>query len=183
MHCEEFKTRLDSLLDERLKPAGDPRLRAHARRCTGCAEWLQAHTALLTTVEKLPPPAPRADFSIRVLQSFDADQRQAQRQQRKRVTWAVVGLATAAALLLLVFNWRDSGPVAGPTKMLHQNAQPLASLDYQRWLADADHITSQQRAWVSELAQGLKPVTSSVHLALHTLWRNLPANELALVLL
>jgi anti-sigma factor RsiW len=183
MHCEEFKTRLDSLLDERLKPSGDSRLRAHARRCAECAEWLHDHTALLTSVEKLPPVLPHADFSIRVLQSFDADQRQTQRQQRKRLTWAIAGLATAAALLLMIVSWRDSVPVIGPTKMLHQNAQPFASLDYQRWLADADHITSQQRAWVSELAHGLKPVTSSVHSALHTLWRNLPANELALVLL
>jgi predicted anti-sigma-YlaC factor YlaD len=183
MHCEEFKTRLDSILDDRLKFSGDPRLRAHARRCTGCAEWLQAHTALLTTVEKIPLAAPRADFSIRVLQSFDADQRRVQRQQRKRVTWAVAGLAIAAVLLLMVFNGRDPVPAVGPANVPHQTVQPLASLDYQRWLADADHITSQQRAWVSELAQGLKPVTSSVQSALHTLWRNLPANELALVLL
>ncbi len=138
---------------------------------------------MLATVEKLPPPALRADFSIRVLQSFDDAQHKVQKDIHRRWTWAISALASAAAVLLTVYSWRDRPPAVRSLELPYKNVQPLAAIDYQQILADAETITSQHGAWVTELAEGLKPVTSSVNSALHTLWRKLPTNELALVLL
>jgi len=40
-----------------------------------------------------------------------------------------------------------------------------------------------QRVWAAELAQGIQPVKTSVYSALQTIWRTLPASEIARVIL
>jgi hypothetical protein len=164
-----------------LEPAADSRLRAHASRCPDCAGWLKGSAALTTAVTKMSRPEPAADFSIRVVQSYSAEKRQVQKDLRRRWVWGGSALAAAAAVLLAVFGAREAPP-NGQHLVPAPRVEPLLGFNYQQLLLSAGNITRRQSAWVAELAQGLKPVTSSVHSAFSTLRRTLPANQLAHVL-
>src|SRR4051812_18426129 len=158
MRCEEFRSRLDVVLDERHSPAADPQLRSHARRCADCGQWMKTSSALLKIVGRVPLPEPTADFSIGVLKSLELECK-TQREVRGRRAWAISAIATAAAVLFAFVGWRDR---QAPPEPPHGNAQQYVVLDYQQFLVDAGALTSERGAWVAELAQGLKPVTSSV---------------------
>lgn len=141
MYCAEFETRLNELLDERREPAGDAALVAHAAECPHCAGVLRDFDVLLESVNRLAPPAPRADFTARVVAQALAERPRRVRSSilyRHRLTTA---LAIAALLLIAAFPAvtffarlhappavADAGPVAAD----HTSVSPLAQDDAAR---------------------------------------------------
>jgi hypothetical protein len=195
MHCEKFKSRLNVVLDERLNPRREPSLRAHARRCSECADLLEMHTELLSAVRELPSVSPRADFSFRVMAAFEASTAPAaqpvtptpnvstpRRVSRSSSKWFAGLLAAAAAVGFTMVSWNGTGPASGidadaPT-VVHVNPGSVGVIP----ATMADNL-DLQKALISDLTEGIKPVTSSVYTALQKVWRTLPASELAHVLL
>ncbi len=116
MHCVQFETRLNDLLDEREPPGDDRQLIEHARRCDECADLLAGHEMLLADLQSLAcagsldgprtlrRPAAPVDFSLRVALAV-ADERRAAR----RNGWFWLIPALAASLLVAVVAWRNLG--------------------------------------------------------------------------
>ncbi len=181
MRCQEFKARLDVQLDKRLPPLLDPNLRAHSLECPECCAWLDTSAAVLSALESTRPLVSRPEFSISVLQSFESGQRDRRRSRRLALVGGLSAMAVAATLLLAILSW-------GPESRFKKSAptvqsQSFADINYEQILVSASAITSHHSVWMSELAEGLRPATSSVNSAIHTLLRTLPASELAHVLL
>jgi hypothetical protein len=203
MHCERFRSRLNFVLDERLDPQADSLLRGHARRCADCADLLEAHVELFSAVEQLPHPRPRADFSFRVMAAFESAQlatatplvsvapRSAPPSRSKSARrWAIPAFAAAAAaaIAVVVSSSNVGGPVPERAVNVAQQTRlrvgsPHVLTPFAMGPAYLGDDVDAQRVWVGELTQGMKPVTSSVYSALRTVWRTLPASELARVIL
>lgn len=95
MLCEKFDARLHEVLDQRERPELDARLRDHALTCGDCAEKLAAQTMLFDCLRISPVPAPRSDFSDRVLATV--------KTRRRNAAWGkiVLSLVAIAAVLLV----------------------------------------------------------------------------------
>jgi hypothetical protein len=201
MHCERFKSRLNFVLDERLDPQADSLLRGHARRCADCADLLEAHVELFSAVDQLPHPRPRADFSFRVMAAFESAElatatplvsvapKSDVPHRLKPSRWAFGGLAAAAAAVIGIVM---TSSAVGPAPELVVNVveqrpvrvgTPHVLTPFAMGPAVLGNDVDAQRVWVGELTEGIKPVTSSVYTALRTVWRTLPASELARVIL
>jgi predicted anti-sigma-YlaC factor YlaD len=187
MRCAEFRVRLDGVLDARRAPQRDPELKAHARHCPKCAQWMAGHDELIATIAELPTISPAPDFGLQVLQEFA----QVQRQRIRRQHLAHWSMALAGGLLLALISWQnlnlyhaDSIPKIGS----HPALGTVAFESHYLQLAEttrnlAGNITSPQVELVGEVAEGFKPVTRSVYSALHNLWRTLPGSDVAQAML
>lgn len=67
MQCAEFESRLNDLLDERLRLDADYLLAEHARGCRECRSLAAAYEAVAAGLEQSRPGEPRADLAARVL--------------------------------------------------------------------------------------------------------------------
>lgn len=91
-------------------------------------------------------------------------------------------MAVAAGLLLAILAWRspDAAPSRPETPIVEQSP---AVLPFEKLARETEHfavnLRSHQLVVVGEVADGFKPVTSSVFTALNTLWRALPGSESA----
>ena len=176
LECRQFRARLDLVLDERLRPERDPELRAHARRCSNCAGWMKAQTRALAALESMADAECPADLAFRVVQSHEPDRRRPLHWRR----WTIASLAIAAGLLLAILSWRS--PEANrPETPLAKQSPPVPPYELlARETQDfAFNLKAHQLVVVGEVAEGFKPVTSSVFSALNTLWRALPGSESA----
>jgi predicted anti-sigma-YlaC factor YlaD len=175
--CRRFKARLDAVLDERRRPEQDRQLRSHARHCPDCAAWMKSQTTALAALESMADENCPADFAFRVLQSVEPVRRPARWRR-----WAVTALAVAAGLLLAILGWRspETAPNRPQTPMAKQSpAVPPYEIIARETEHFADDFKAHQLIVVGEVAEGFKPVTSSVFTALNTLWRALPGSESA----
>ncbi len=187
MRCAEFRVRLDGILDARCSPQRDPELRAHARHCPKCAEWLAGHDELLAAVPDLPMISPAPDFGLQVLQELA----QVQRQSNHRKRLAQLTMALAAGLLIALASWRSLSVFQGDSVPKFVNHPALGAVAFEAHylqLAEttrnlAGNITSPQVELAGEVAEGFKPVTRSVYSALHNLWRILPGSDVAQTML
>jgi hypothetical protein len=68
MHCDEFETRIQELLDRRRRLTDDVLLRQHAQDCCGCAAILEAYVELFQRIERWESPQLDPDFSRRTVQ-------------------------------------------------------------------------------------------------------------------
>ena len=175
--CRRFKARLNAVLDERRGPEHDSQLRLHARHCPDCASWMKSQTTALAALESMADEECPADFAFRVVQSVEPV-RQPSRWRR----WAVAALALAAGLLLAVLGWRspETTPNRPETPVAKQSpAVPTYELLARETEHFAVNLRSHHLVVVGEVAEGFKPVTSSVFTALNTLWCALPGGESA----
>ena len=171
MQCGEFRTRLDSVVDARRSPEQDRQLSAHARHCPDCAQWMADYGALLDEINLAPTPALGSDFGLGVLQAANAH-----RQQKKRSRiWIATALSVAASLLIAVFVAQHSQ--SGTAGFSTQEFQPGVFAN--SIAAKTRSLTNKQIVLVGEVADGFRPVTSSVYRAFNNLWRALPGSELA----
>ncbi|HUY90742.1 MAG TPA: hypothetical protein VMV10_18555 [Pirellulales bacterium] len=67
MQCAEFESRLNDLLDERLRLDADFLLSEHARCCRECRNLAAAYEAVVVGLEQSRPPEPGVDLAARVL--------------------------------------------------------------------------------------------------------------------
>jgi predicted anti-sigma-YlaC factor YlaD len=175
--CRRFKARLDAVLDERRSPEQDARLRSHARDCPDCAAWMKSQATVLAALESMADEECPADFAFRVVQSVEP----AHRPPRWR-RWAVAAMAVAAGLLLAILGWRSPDAAPNQPEMPVAQQSP-AEPPYEIFARETEHfavnLRSHQLVVVGEVADGFKPVTSSVFTALNTLWRALPGGESA----
>jgi predicted anti-sigma-YlaC factor YlaD len=180
--CRKFKARLDVALDERRRPEQDAQLRSHARHCADCAAWMKSQTTALAALESMAVEECPADFAFRVLQSVEP----LRRPPRWR-RWAVAALAVAAGLLLAVLGWRSpevapnrpETPIAKQSPAVPSPAVPSYEILARKTEDFAVNLKSHQLVVVGEVAEGFKPVTSSVFTALNSRWRALPGSESA----
>jgi hypothetical protein len=195
MQCVEFETRLNDLLDERHAPSLDTLLNEHADHCASCADLLSHHETLLEGVEALPKVRLSHDgrraFAERVFSALTpmpidslsrieeptlVERSPTVQATSRSSAWAMVGfaIAAAAAILIAVLPWFGSGrDPAAPNQPSISIAEdnsggnpPLPPTDIP-WdnLGELHPI-----AWVGfQVADGLKPVTSSMVSALREL--------------
>jgi len=97
MQCEEFESRLNDLLDERLPIDRDAALRAHAAACGDCRRAAAGYGALFQGLAGLPAPECDAALAWRVVAQCHA-----LRKRRRAVRYAFAGLAAAAAAIVVV---------------------------------------------------------------------------------
>lgn len=178
LDCRKFKARLNAVLDAREDVSHDADLRAHARHCPSCAQWMHALTAVLAAIEETTPIAPaislapQHDFALRVLHSVDLERK----QQRRWYRWRIASLAIAGGLLIAVLNW---GLPDGGNSLTTLPSHPVTTPAPMRQLADlAGDLSSPPMVFVGNVAEGFKPVTTSVNTALQTLLRSVPGNDL-----
>jgi hypothetical protein len=106
MHCHEFESRLNDVLDQRGNPHADPRLADHAQQCEDCRARLAGSRVLLGGLSRLSLPALPRDFARRVVARAvgnpSAPQHLASRPPSRAWLAAGVLLASAAAALMAI---------------------------------------------------------------------------------
>lgn len=111
MRCDEFRVRLDQLLDKRLDPERDWMLTSHANDCEACESELTGQQLLCEAIDLFDPPALSDSFADEVT-AVVLRERQSARRKNSRVFW-FAGIAVAASLLVGFFalnfaSWRDN---------------------------------------------------------------------------
>lgn len=111
MRCDEFRVRLEQLLDKRLDPERDWMLTSHANDCEACERELSGQQLLCEAIELFDPPELSDSFADEVT-AVVLRERHSARRKNSRVFW-FAGLAVAASLLFSLFaldlaSWRDN---------------------------------------------------------------------------
>ncbi|MCC7085233.1 MAG: zf-HC2 domain-containing protein [Pirellulales bacterium] len=178
MHCDEFENRLNDLLDRRITPDDDSRLRSHARHCPECAESMADYSALAAALKNLLPERPDESFPLAVMDQWSRERTISIRH--RLMYWAVPSLTAAAALLIAMTLWRgkptNPNSVSIPTSnVVHSIGIPSG---YDRLAKEtqqlASLITTRQLEVMNELVEGIKPVTASFGAAYDALRRTMP---------
>jgi hypothetical protein len=204
MRCDEFESRLQTVLDERGQAELAPALALHAEQCTDCATLLSGYEVLWEGLAALPLPEPRADLAVRVLGELRVV------RPARRYSWRLSGavLAVAAALLVAVLPLvRPGNDTVQVMPATTAESQPLvaqrstAPTGYtlpinlrQQPMADVAKETGQSLAvavlalpgvrsgspesrpeWMLQVTDGLQPVTHSMAGALNVLLRAIPS--------
>jgi hypothetical protein len=150
LDCTGFRARLDAVLDERDAPQLDLQLRAHARHCLKCADWLETQTAILETVEGAGSSERQVDLAVPVLQKFET----ARRERLRRLRRTVASVAVAASLLVAINVWRGPG-----VPDVQNNA-----------VAMTPEIPAEVMERMGKVSEDIKPVSGSVYTALNAIW-------------
>jgi hypothetical protein len=160
MHCREFESRLNDILDDRGQPRADAQLAAHAEACDGCREMLDGYQALFAGLTRRAFPSPSAEFSQRVVEEVVPAVVVSHGASARRIGWAVATVFTTAAAVLLVVSlvWqaRRGGPapqsdhklVGAPNtpQQPHRGAAPGGlAVAHGDWLIEAPRLPSRIR--------------------------------------
>ncbi len=188
MHCVRFEMRLNELLDERASPAADRELLDHAQDCPECAELLAGHELLVSGLGRLEPSV-APEFSVRVAAQFTERSR---RSWRGRWIGTIAALAAGLMMAVGVLHLLNSSAgdrglpgdrvVTDPAVFGSPKTDSRPSREVYAQIIDfgdevRQRIGQQRPEWVTEVADGLKPVADSMSAALHALRRTLPRGE------
>lgn len=188
MHCVRFEMRLNELLDQRVSPAADRELLDHAQDCPECAELLAGHDLLTSGLERFEPSV-APDFSVRVAAQFADESRRSWRTRWiGSITAIAAGLLLAVGILHLLNSPAEDRGLPGnrvvtdPAVFNSPKVGSRPSREVYAQLIDfgdemRQRIGQQRPEWVTEVADGLKPVADSMSAALHALRRTLPRGE------
>lgn len=177
MHCRDFESRLNDILDDRGQPRADAQLDAHAQVCEPCRQLLAGQQVLLAGLKHRPlPAAVSAGFADRVVAQVKPVV-VARGASPSRVWWALgTVLSTAAAVLLVVSlvwqarRWNaprpdnivnDSPSAPAPNRPLPKRSGPQSGLAMSQadWLLEAprlpSHIRGSYRGTIDNLAVAL----------------------------
>lgn len=105
MHCEKFETRLQDLLDARLRPECDKELLAHAETCEACREIMALQEQLFAGLEIWEAPAvPDCFTQHTVALAMAAKTLPTVEPRAPRISLAWIGLSVvlAASLVLAI---------------------------------------------------------------------------------
>jgi hypothetical protein len=159
MHCRDFESRLNDILDDRGQPRADAQLAEHAAQCDPCRALLDGQQALFAGLAHRPLPAPAAGFARRIALQVAPDVVVVRGASTRRVWWAVATvLSTAAAVLLVVsLVWqarRGAAPQPGdavvnaPSSALptpHRAPPGGLAVAHGDWLIEAPRFPSRIR--------------------------------------
>jgi hypothetical protein len=142
MHCAEFESRLNDVLDERLWLDSDPTLTAHVQHCRVCRELAASYEAMILGLEQSKVPAPSPAIAAGVLAAlpgsctgWDAPdvirgpfraspQAPAARRRLPGRRSTLLALAAAAAVGAIAVFWNTVAPdFRGPS----DQANPIAA--------------------------------------------------------
>ncbi len=102
MQCHEFENRLNTVLDERRRPAADPLLAAHAADCDDCRQLLSLQAALFDGLSQRVSLSPARDFTERVVALAGREMPVLVAKHRSGRTWLALGAVLASAALMLL---------------------------------------------------------------------------------
>jgi hypothetical protein len=208
MICDEFETRIQSLLDCRVLPGDDQLLREHAQQCPDCAAVLDAYTAMLDSVEIHETPELDDEFSQRVVQLAFPPQASKPARSRSATRMMILALVSVAALVMISVLPRlrmPKGPtpspggsagragtiqIAGPGPSVKQTEPPVTSEDPDRltpanpdwrvlWTELSDRLASEDLQPIETLAKGIRPITNSLTTAVDGLRTTFPVGGIA----
>jgi len=159
MHCREFESRLNDILDDRGHPRADAQLAAHADACDPCRQLLVGQQILFTGLKHRPLPAVSVGFAGRVVAQAAPTVVVARHSPSWRIGWALATvLSTAAAVLLIVsLVWqarRGNVPTPSGEIVQREPATPTAkgrapgsglALSQGDWLIEAPRLPSRIR--------------------------------------
>jgi hypothetical protein len=159
MHCREFESRLNDILDDRGQPRADRQLAAHAEACDPCRQLLEGQQALFTGLKHRPLPATSTGFAARVVaQAAPAPTVTRSGSSSRRIGWALATVLTtaAAALLIVSLVWQARrGNVPQPSDNLVNHAPTAPSRPHRPpsglamsqadWLIEAPRLPSHFR--------------------------------------
>ena len=165
MHCDEFESRLNELLDERHAPRRNPALRAHAAVCAPCEALLRGYESLLDAVDALETPVPAAGFAAQVVSQGLA---LAHPQPTRRRSRHAQSMALAAALLVAALPglfWLTAGSRPLPREPVAAAALRNATADERmtaqagiRQTAREDETGDSQQRSLASIRQSLLEV-------------------------
>ncbi len=100
-NCNDYQGLIPLYISHDLAQADQQAVAAHLEDCASCREYAQA-MAKITTLVAAPIPQPQASYGSELLVNI---RKQLDRQQRKNKTlhWLIPTLASAAALILILF--------------------------------------------------------------------------------
>ncbi len=167
MHCEDFESRLNDLLDRRAGLASEPELAAHAAGCPACEALLRDYDGLLAAVATLRPPLPDRDLVAGVM----ADWRSSDVRRSRR--YVVTALAMAATLLIAALpalRWWNAD---------RENAQPApADVAISDSVAtDSPQPVDQPAPLVDQARETYGPLMAETSESLSTALAALPIGE------
>lgn len=197
MRCTDFEAKLNELLDQGRSLKSDAELCQHARECPACSDLAAAYSQLRLATQKLAEPEPSPEFSVAVLQSFNASRRVEIQRRRTGRRRALMGLVAVAAALVLAITLRPKPlpEVAAPIAKVEAQAKapvdlPATDTDetgaaqavfvltdqYEVFVRETDS-TVRHMEWVGEVAEGFRPLGQSLYSALNAIRRTLPINS------
>ncbi|MEE3371129.1 MAG: hypothetical protein VX346_17485 [Planctomycetota bacterium] len=201
MRCLDFEERMQLLLDHRCRPDHDSELRMHAAVCAGCQQALEVQRSLFAQIAIASTTEFPGGMATAVLNQL-AEERHARRQRLRRGLACTLA-ACLTVVLFMRHDFRQtaempkstapSGVTTQPVFSLpdtqqpphHSQVEPNATAD-SKWPGQTVQLALQQ--WKTPLAQwnansslslhqiadGLRPITSSFSIALNALRRTLP---------
>ncbi|HEX5104887.1 MAG TPA: hypothetical protein VFV87_13800 [Pirellulaceae bacterium] len=131
MHCHEFETRLNHILDDRGQPRADAQLAAHAETCDDCRQLLLGQEMLLAGLRRFSPPPVSSGFSRRVVAQAASAERLSARampaSSSRKIVWALATVLSTAAVMLLIVSliWQARrGPMPRPGDQVAKQSTP-----------------------------------------------------------
>ncbi len=114
MKCDRCQEQFTDYLEEGLPAPQREQMAAHLRQCPDCAGELEAFRRTVAALRGLEAVAPPADLLSRINRAVAAQAAPA--QSRFRVSWQHLGVAAAAAALVVgfvaVFSYQRIGPLS-----------------------------------------------------------------------
>jgi hypothetical protein len=157
MRCDAFDSRLNELLDRRIRPEYDSRLVAHASVCARCGESL-ALAQLVTSDLAKPLAGCSPDLARRVANEFcPVVPRSSRPASRRRGYWIAAAIG-ASIVVAAIGVYR--APVDGPAEVVASGAPvaiepPLTSSNEENLASIAARPDEFQAAPISGFARGL----------------------------
>ena len=197
MRCAEFETRLNDLLDHRVRPDADESLCAHARKCRPCGDMLYAQELLFEGLLGQSRPDAPSDLAGRVLAELaTAADGVAPVAPSRSPAWArnnVFWGAAAAVLIAVGLGWylnglgRNANPVQpdGMPPVALQPANPAMPNNVQiatgtgieipqEYLDRMRETIDGMPARVDDVTTGLRPLTVPMEAAINALRNSIP---------
>jgi hypothetical protein len=198
MQCDEFKSRLQSVLDERARPDDDPTLQAHAAYCDCCELLMQSQRRLFFSLRTRNEGEPDKVFSARVVD-------EAQRGTLLQSPWTLIpaGFVALAASWLVFFMWpqvstQNPQSISSVAILTETHRPPLGVLkrdqpneprvaitpadessmprDLFEILVTFSETQFEELESVDKIAGGFRPIAASLNVAFDALRRTFPGS-------
>ncbi|MBB73413.1 MAG: hypothetical protein CMJ75_02740 [Planctomycetaceae bacterium] len=201
MRCLDFEERMQLLLDHRCRPDHDSALRIHAAVCNGCQRALEAQRSLFAQIDLSSTTELPGGMATAVLNRL-TEQRQLRRQRLRRGVACTLA-ACLVSILFVRHDFRQiakapkldtlPGVTAQPAAALPDTRQPphqsqiepkvttdskwtgrTVNLALQQWKTPLAQWNANSSLSLHQIADRLRPITSSFSIALNALRRTLP---------